>query len=254
MSNKIEDVKNVQNNAPVKPTVEVKKPTEPIKPEDDAKVKVEEAKVADEVKVPVEQTKDATNAKVDTETPPENTGSDNKAETENTGSDNKADTDVKGVASLTDLFKQLHQIDESEILETFKAFKSDKIEENLFVAELIDVHSLLSVNTASSVSSGNGRLNSLILRVLDSEDRVRFDIINKLFDMSKVIYEPSYLQREINFTRSSEVAINYGLLITIIEILSNPETRKESKKLVANLGHLKIASKSINFLKSYYKL
>ena len=243
MSNKIEDVKNVQNNAPVKPTVEVKKPTEPIKPEDAAKVKVEEAKVADEVKVPVEQTKDATNAKVDTETPPENTGS-----------DNKADTDVKGVASLTDLFKQLHQIDESEILETFKAFKSDKIEENLFVAELIDVHSLLSVNTASSVSSGNGRLNSLILRVLDSEDRVRFDIINKLFDMSKVIYEPSYLQREINFTRSSEVAINYGLLITIIEILSNPETRKESKKLVANLGHLKIASKSINFLKSYYQL
>ena len=243
MSNKIEDVKNVQNNAPVKPTVEVKKPTEPIKPEDDAKVKVEEAKVADEVKVPVEQTKDATNAKVDTETPPENTGS-----------DNKADTDVKGVASLTDLFKQLHQIDESEILETFKAFKSDKLEENLFVAELIDVHSLLSVNTASSVSSGNGRLNSLILRVLDSEDRVRFDIINKLFDMSKVIYEPSYLQREINFTRSSEVAINYGLLITIIEILSNPETRKESKKLVANLGHLKIASKSINFLKSYYQL
>ena len=243
MSNKIEDVKNVQNNAPVKPTVEVKKPTEPIKPEDAAKVKVEEAKVADEVKVPVEQTKDATNAKVDTETPPENTGS-----------DNKADTDVKGVASLTDLFKQLHQIDESEILETFKAFKSDKIEENLFVAELIDVHSLLSVNTASSVSSGNGRLNSLILRVLDSEDRVKFDIINKLFDMSKVIYEPSYLQREINFTRSSEVAINYGLLITIIEILSNPETRKESKKLVANLGHLKIASKSINFLKSYYQL
>ena len=243
MSNKIEDVKNVQNNAPVKPTVEVKKPTEPIKPEDDVKVKVEEAKVADEVKVPVEQTKDATNAKVDTETPPENTGS-----------DNKADTDVKGVASLTDLFKQLHQIDESKILETFKAFKSDKLEENLFVAELIDVHSLLSVNTASSVSSGNGRLNSLILRVLDSEDRVRFDIINKLFDMSKVIYEPSYLQREINFTRSSEVAINYGLLITIIEILSNPETRKESKKLVANLGHLKIASKSINFLKSYYQL
>ena len=243
MSNKIEDVKNVQNSAPVKPTVEVKKPTEPIKPEDDAKVKVEEAKVADEVKVPVEQTKDVTNAKVDTETPPENTGS-----------DNKADTDVKGVASLTDLFKQLHQIDESEILETFKAFKSDKLEENLFVAELIDVHSLLSVNTASSVSSGNGRLNSLILRVLDSEDRVRFDIINKLFDMSKVIYEPSYLQREINFTRSSEVAINYGLLITIIEILSNPETRKESKKLVANLGHLKIASKSINFLKSYYQL
>ena len=243
MSNKIEDVKNVQNNAPVKPTVEVKIPTEPIKPEDDAKVKVEEAKVVDEVKVPVEQTKDATNAKVDTETPPENTGS-----------DNKADTDVKGVASLTDLFKQLHQIDESKILETFKAFKSDKLEENLFVAELIDVHSLLSVNTASSVSSGNGRLNSLILRVLDSEDRVRFDIINKLFDMSKVIYEPSYLQREINFTRSSEVAINYGLLITIIEILSNPETRKESKKLVANLGHLKIASKSINFLKSYYQL
>ena len=243
MSNKIEDVKNVQNNAPVKPAVEVIKPTEPIKPEDDVKVKVEEAKVADEVKVPVEQTKDATNAKVDTETPPENTGS-----------DNKADTDVKGVASLTDLFKQLHQIDESKILETFKAFKSDKLEENLFVAELIDVHSLLSVNTASSVSSGNGRLNSLILRVLDSEDRVRFDIINKLFDMSKVIYEPSYLQREINFTRSSEVAINYGLLITIIEILSNPETRKESKKLVANLGHLKIASKSINFLKSYYQL
>ena len=247
MSNKIEDVKNVQNNAPVKPTVEVKIPTEPIKPEDDAKVKVEEAKVANEVKVPVEQTKDAAIVKVNPVTPP-------VTPPETTGSDNKADTDVKGVASLTDLFKQLHQIDESKILETFKAFKSDKLEENLFVAELIDVHSLLSVNTASSVSSGNGRLNSLILRVLDSEDRVKFDIINKLFDMSKVIYEPSYLQREINFTRSSEVAINYGLLITIIEILSNPETRKESKKLVANLGHLKIASKSINFLKSYYQL
>ena len=245
MSNEVKDVKNVQNNAPVKPTVEVKKPAEPIKPEDEAKVKVEETKVVDEVKVPVEQTKDAANVKVDTTTPPETKPEDKKVEDK---------VDVVGVASLTDLFKQLHQIDESKILETFKAFKSDKIEENLFVAELIDIHSLLSVNTASSVSSGNGRLNSLILRVLDSEDKVRFDIINKLFDMSKVIYEPSYLQREINFTRSSEVAINYGLLITIIEILSNPETRKESKKLVANLGHLKIAPKSVNFLKSYYQL
>ena len=251
MSNKIEDVKNVQNNAPVKPTVEVIKPPEPIKPEDVAKVRVEETNVANELKVAVEQTKHAAIVKVNPVTPPV-TPPVNPPVT--TGSENKADTDVKGVASLTDLFKQLHQIDESKILETFKAFKSDKLEENLFVAELIDVHSLLSVNTASSVSSGNGRLNSLILRVLDSEDRVKFDIINKLFDMSKVIYEPSYLQREINFTRSSEVAINYGLLITIIEILSNPETRKESKKLVANLGHLKIASKSINFLKSYYQL
>lgn len=243
MSNKIEDVKNVQNNAPVKPTVEVKKPAEPIKPEVEVKAPVEQTKVADEVKATADATKDVTPPKVDPVTPPETTGD-----------DSKLDTDVEGTNSLTDLFKQLHQIDESKILETFKAFKSDKIEENLFVAELIDVHSLLSVNTASSVSSGNGRLNSLILRVLDSEDRVRFDIINKLFDMSKVIYEPSYLQREINFTRSSEVAVNYGLLITIIEILSNPETRKESKKLVANLGHLKIAPKSINFLKSYYQL
>lgn len=245
MSNKIEDVKNVQNNAPVKPTVEVKKPAEPIKPEVEVKAPVEQTKVADEVKTTVDTTKDVTPPKVDPVTPPETTPEDKKA-------DDKVD--VEGTNSLTDLFKQLHQIDESKILETFKAFKSDKIEENLFVAELIDVHSLLSVNTASSVSSGNGRLNSLILRVLDSEDRVRFDIINKLFDMSKVIYEPSYLQREINFTRSSEVAVNYGLLITIIEILSNPETRKESKKLVANLGHLKIAPKSINFLKSYYQL
>ena len=250
MSNEVKDVKNVQNNAPVKPTVEVKKPAEPIKPEDKVEAKVEQTKVAEEVKVPEvkvpdEQTKDVADTKVNAVTPPETKPEDKKA-------DDKVD--VEGTNSLTDLFKQLHQIDESKILETFKAFKSDKIEENLFVAELIDVHSLLSVNTASSVSSGNGRLNSLILRVLDSEDRVRFDIINKLFDMSKVIYEPSYLQREINFTRSSEVAINYGLLITIIEILSNPETRKESKKLVANLGHLKIASKSINFLKSYYQL
>ncbi len=245
MSNKIEDVKNVQNNAPVKPTVEVKKPTEPIKPEVEVKAPVEQTKVVDEVKATADATKDVTPPKVDPVTPPETKPEDKKA-------DDKVD--VEGTNSLTDLFKQLHQIDESKILETFKAFKSDKIEENLFVAELIDVHSLLSVNTASSVSSGNGRLNSLILRVLDSEDRVRFDIINKLFDMSKVIYEPSYLQREINFTRSSEVAVNYGLLITIIEILSNPETRKESKKLVANLGHLKIASKSINFLKSYYQL
>lgn len=245
MSNKIEDVKNVQNNAPVKPTVEVKKPAEPIKPEIEVKAPVEQTKVADEVKATADATKDVTPPKVDPVTPPETKPEDKKA-------DDKVD--VEGTNSLTDLFKQLHQIDESKILETFKAFKSDKIEENLFVAELIDVHSLLSVNTASSVSSGNGRLNSLILRVLDSEDRVRFDIINKLFDMSKVIYEPSYLQREINFTRSSEVAVNYGLLITIIEILSNPETRKESKKLVANLGHLKIASKSINFLKSYYQL
>ena len=245
MSNKIEDVKNVQNNAPVKPTVEVKKPAEPIKPEVEVKAPVEQTKAAEEVKATADATKDVTPPKVDPVTPPETKPEDKKAEDK---------VDVEGSNSLTDLFKQLHQIDESKILETFKAFKSDKLEENLFVAELIDVHSLLSVNTASSVSSGNGRLNSLILRVLDSEDRVRFDIINKLFDMSKVIYEPSYLQREINFTRSSEVAINYGLLITIIEILSNPETRKENKKLVANLGHLKIASKSINFLKSYYQL
>ena len=245
MSNEVKDVKNVQNNAPVKPTVEVKKPAEPIKPEVEVKAPVEQTKVADEVKATADATKDVTPPKVDPVTPPETKPEDKKA-------DDKVD--VESSNSLTDLFKQLHQIDESKILETFKAFKSDRIEENLFVAELIDIHSLLSVNTASSVSSGNGRLNSLILRVLDSEDKVRFDIINKLFDMSKVIYEPSYLQREINFTRSSEVAINYGLLITIIEILSNPETRKESKKLVANLGHLKIAPKSVNFLKSYYQL
>lgn len=248
MSNEVKDAKNVQNNAPVKPTVEVKKPAEPIKPEVEVKAPVEQTKAADEVKAAVDATKDVTPPEVDPVTPPETKSEDKKTD------DNKPDTDVEGTNSLTDLFKQLHQIDESKILETFKAFKSDKIEENLFVAELIDIHSLLSVNTASSVSSGNGRLNSLILRVLDSEDKVRFDIINKLFDMSKVIYEPSYLQREINFTRSSEVAINYGLLITIIEILSNPETRKESKKLVANLGHLKIAPKSVNFLKSYYQL
>ena len=245
MSNEVKDAKNVQNNAPVKPTVEVKKPAEPIKPEVEVKAPVEQTKSADEVKATVDATKDVTPPKVDPVTPPETKSEDKKDDVKD---------NVEGTNSLTDLFKQLHQIDESKILETFKAFKSDKIEENLFVAELIDIHSLLSVNTASSVSSGNGRLNSLILRVLDSEDKVRFDIINKLFDMSKVIYEPSYLQREINFTRSSEVAINYGLLITIIEILSNPETRKESKKLVANLGHLKIAPKSVNFLKSYYQL
>lgn len=168
--------------------------------------------------------------------------------------ENEKQEEVEVITSLADLYKVLHTIEESELSDTYKRFKSVDNGENLFVAELIDIHNALSINSEATVVKGNALLNSLLLRVIDAADKVRFNVINKIFDISKNIYEPAYLQRSISFTRSQDVAINYGLLVTIIEILSNVETRAKNKAQVADLSRLKIGDNGINFIKSYYKL
>lgn len=225
-----------------KQVIEPKTEQKVIEPKQDVEVKVAEPEITTEVKP--EEKVDTTSKEPTTEVKPE----------EKTGAKPEELPVAEKTSSLEDLYKELHLIKENEILETLKAFKGSKVEEKIFVAELIDIHGFLMFNEAKSVSNGNGRLNSLLLRILDAEDKVKFDIVNKLFALSNKIYEPAYLQRDISFTRSSEVAINYGLLITIIELLSDPEKRKDNKKQVVNLSYLKIPVKSLNFLKSYYKL
>ncbi len=92
------------------------------------------------------------------------------------------------------------------------------------------------------------------MRILESKDTLKFNIINKLFEIDNKVFEPSYLIRTIEFTRDLTTLLNYGQLITIIEVLANPETRVKNKSLVPNLTNLKLKEEALNFLKSYYKL
>jgi hypothetical protein len=161
------------------------------------------------------------------------------------------------VGSLDDFYKALFRLENKNvngIQELLNSLVLKDAADKLFVAELKDIVRFLIANDLTNTNKANQRLNSLILRILESKDTLKFNIINKLFEIDNKVFEPSYLIRTIEFTRDLTTLLNYGQLITIIEVLANPETRVKNKNLVPNLTNLKLKEEALNFLKSYYKL
>lgn len=161
------------------------------------------------------------------------------------------------VGSLDDFYKALFRLENKNvngIQELLNSLVLKDAADKLFVAELKDIVRFLIANDLTNTNKANQRLNSLILRILESKDTLKFNIINKLFEIDNKVFEPSYLIRTIEFTRDLTTLLNYGQLITIIEVLANPETRVKNKSLVPNLTNLKLKEEVLNFLKSYYKL
>ena len=161
------------------------------------------------------------------------------------------------VGSLDDFYKALFTVENKNvngIQELLNSLVLKDAADKLFVAELKDIIRFLIANDLTNTNKANQRLNSLILRILESKDTLKFNIINKLFEIDNKVFEPSYLIRTIEFTRDLTTLLNYGQLITIIEVLANPETRVKNKSLVPNLTNLKLKEEALNFLKSYYKL
>ena len=159
--------------------------------------------------------------------------------------------------SLDDFYKALFRLENKNvngIQELLNSLVLKDAADKLFVAELKDIVRFLIANDLTNTNKANQRLNSLILRILESKDTLKFNIINKLFEIDNKVFEPSYLIRTIEFTRDLTTVLNYGQLITIIEVLANPETRVKNKSLVPNLTNLKLKEEPLNFLKSYYKL
>ena len=201
---------------------------------------VEEAPVKEELET---QTETQTELPVETET---------KTETK----EELGEVSVE-VGSLDDFYKALFRLENKNvngIQELLNSLVLKDAADKLFVAELKDIVRFLIANDLTNTNKANQRLNSLILRILESKDTLKFNIINKLFEIDNKVFEPSYLIRTIEFTRDLTTVLNYGQLITIIEVLANPETRVKNKSLVPNLTNLKLKEEALNFLKSYYKL
>ena len=182
-----------------------------------------------------------------------------ETETETTETETKEESGEVSVevGSLDDFYKALFRLENKNvngIQELLNSLVLKDAADKLFVAELKDIVRFLIANDLTNTNKANQRLNSLILRILESKDTLKFNIINKLFEIDNKVFEPSYLIRTIEFTRDLTTLLNYGQLITIIEVLANPETRVKNKSLVPNLTNLKLKEEALNFLKSYYKL
>ena len=182
-----------------------------------------------------------------------------ETETETTETETKEELGEVSIeaGSLDDFYKALFRLENKNvngIQELLNSLVLKDAADKLFVAELKDIVRFLIANDLTNTNKANQRLNSLILRILESKDTLKFNIINKLFEIDNKVFEPSYLIRTIEFTRDLTTVLNYGQLITIIEVLANPETRVKNKSLVPNLTNLKLKEEALNFLKSYYKL
>ena len=182
-----------------------------------------------------------------------------ETETETTETETKEELGEVSIeaGSLDDFYKALFRLENknvNDIQELLNSLVLKDAADKLFVAELKDIVRFLIANDLTNTNKANQRLNSLILRILESKDTLKLNIINKLFEIDNKVFEPSYLIRTIEFTRDLTTVLNYGQLITIIEVLANPETRVKNKSLVPNLTNLKLKEEALNFLKSYYKL
>ena len=182
-----------------------------------------------------------------------------ETETETTETETKEELGEVSIeaGSLDDFYKALFRLENKNvngIQELLNSLVLKDAADKLFVAELKDIVRFLIANDLTNTNKANQRLNSLILRILEFKDTLKFNIINKLFEIDNKVFEPSYLIRTIEFTRDLTTVLNYGQLITIIEVLANPETRVKNKSLVPNLTNLKLKEEALNFLKSYYKL
>ena len=168
-----------------------------------------------------------------------------ETETETTETETKEELGEVSIeaGSLDDFYKALFRLENKNvngIQELLNSLVLKDAADKLFVAELKDIVRFLIANDLTNTNKANQRLNSLILRILESKDTLKFNIINKLFEIDNKVFEPSYLIRTIEFTRDLTTVLNYGQLITIIEVLANPETRVKNKSLVPNLTNLKL--------------
>lgn len=226
--------KNNYNNPQVdstKPTTEVKTPEVEVTLQPEAEV----VKSTEEVKAP-----ETVVAPVIIE---------DKSKVDESG---QAESEV--ITSLADLYKELHKIDKKSITKTLGRCTPSEDADKLFVAELKDINRLLLADTNEDINKANLRMNALILTILKTKNELRFNILNILFKLDDRRYEPSYLLRIISFTKNASVIQNYAQLISIIETLANPDTRKAKKASVSNFNYLTIDAESKQFLKQYYKI
>lgn len=227
--------KNNYNNPQVdstKPTTEVKAPEVEVTKQPEAEV----VKPTEEVKAP-----ETVVAPVIAE---DKSKIDESDETE----------ELEVITSLADLYKELHKIDKKSITKTLGRCVPAEDADKLFVAELKDINRFLLADTNEDINKANLRMNSLILTILKTKNEMRFNILNILFKLDDRRYEPSYLLRIISFTKNATVIQNYAQLISIIETLANPDTRKNKKASVSNFNYLTIDAESKQFLKQYYKI
>lgn len=227
--------KNNYNNPQVdstKPTTEVKTPEVEVTPQPEAEV----VKPTEEVKAP--------------ETVVAPVIAEDKSKTDE--SDETEELEV--ITSLADLYKELHKIDKKSITITLGRCTPSEDADKLFVAELKDINRLLLTDTNEDINKANLRMNALILTILKTKNELRFNILNILFRLDDKRYEPSYLLRIISFTKNASAIQNYAQLISIIETLANPDTRKAKKATVSNFNYLTIDAESKQFLKQYYKI
>lgn len=226
--------KNNYNNPQVdstKPTAEVKTPEVEVTPQPEAEV----VKSTEEVKAP------------ETVVAPVITEDKSKV-------DESDEVELEVITSLADLYKELHKIDKKSITITLGRCTPSEDADKLFVAELKDINRLLLTDTNEDINKANLRMNALILTILKTKNELRFNILNILFKLDDKRYEPSYLLRIISFTKNASVIQNYAQLISIIETLANPDTRKAKKASVSNFNYLTIDAESKQFLKQYYKI
>lgn len=226
--------KNNYNNPQVdstKPTAEVKTPEVEVTPQPEAEV----VKSTEEVKAP------------ETVVAPVITEDKSKV-------DESDEVEIEVITSLADLYKELHKIDKKSITITLGRCTPSEDADKLFVAELKDINRLLLADTNEDINKANLRMNALILTILKTKNELRFNILNILFKLDDKRYEPSYLLRIISFTKNASVIQNYAQLISIIETLANPATRKDKKASVSNFNYLTIDAESKQFLKQYYKI
>lgn len=226
--------KNNYNNPQVgstKPTAEVKTPEVEVTPQPEAEV----VKSTEEVKAP------------ETVVAPVITEDKSKV-------DESDEVELEVITSLADLYKELHKIDKKSITITLGRCTPSEDADKLFVAELKDINRLLLTDTNEDINKANLRMNALILTILKTKNELRFNILNILFRLDDKRYEPSYLLRIISFTKNASAIQNYAQLISIIETLANPDTRKAKKATVSNFNYLTIDAESKQFLKQYYKI
>lgn len=231
--------KNNYNNPQVdstKPTGEVKTPEVEVTPQPEAEV----VKSTEEVKAP-----ETVVAPVITE---------DKSKEDKSKVDESDEVELEVITSLADLYKELHKIDKKSITITLGRCTPSEDADKLFVAELKDINRLLLTDTNEDINKANLRMNALILTILKTKNELRFNILNILFKLDDRRYEPSYLLRIISFTKNASVIQNYAQLISIIETLANPDTRKAKKASVSNFNYLTIDAESKQFLKQYYKI
>ena len=231
--------KNNYNNPQVdstKPTAEVKTPEVEVTLQPEAEV----VKPTEEVKAP-----ETVVAPVITE---------DKSKEDKSKVVESDEVELEVITSLADLYKELHKIDKKSITITLGRCTPSEDADKLFVAELKDINRLLLTDTNEDINKANLRMNALILTILKTKNELRFNILNILFRLDDKRYEPSYLLRIISFTKNASVIQNYAQLISIIETLANPDTRKAKKASVSNFNYLTIDAESKQFLKQYYKI